>query len=366
LIDVADFSGTSSLGLNLSGEPGELEFAGTLRLRNGVPTDADVAVVGDTTSAAIIDLYDAGVAGSLHLAGGAATIQNGGPITGDGQPVLFVSSGSILGPLVYSGTATFESVECDCSIGTESGSGGISGTVEITGDLDGSFAIRDGHLYEDGEIIIGGDVLGSVEIYGRTGDEGDIFGRIEVGGELMGSVFCESDLLGSIEIASDVSGSMTIVEDIESGGLIQIGDGLKDSGTIEVGGLTSGIILVDQQMTEASLINAIGGFGGGGIIDVNGQGDYTTLTEGTIHVGGDSGDTPYSTVPFSGFIQINCPGLGTFEGLVEVVGCAASANQLATICIRGTDNGTVTFYDSGCTDGYTQDCSFECAAPYRP
>ena len=128
----------------------------------------------------------------------------------------------------------------------------------------------------------------------------------------------------------------------------------------------SGTILIEQQMTESSMINAVGGLDSGGVIDVNGQGDYTTVTEGTIHVGGDSVDTPYSTVPYSGFIQINCPGLGEFAGLVEVVGCAASANQLATVCIRGTDNGTVTFYDSGCTYDYTPDCSFECAAPFHP
>lgn len=289
--------------------PGTWTFAGDIVLTNGLSTQSFVAIWGETTHSASIDLKGNTMGGALVLGqGGYANIMSG-PVIGNGLDFVFPPVLLGTAPSTYSGTATFASVAAGSTIllsGTD-----LAGTVSITNDMDGTILFEE-FAQETAELL----------------DDG----LIDIGGSLNGTITLDSGAAGDIQIAGDMLNSVSIDGALEGTGMILV-DGLCD-GEISIGESTSSLSQI-----------VLGGLGSNGSIVINADEDDHNA-EGDITVG----DGANIVVAFDGCISILDNGSGSYgdlDGDITVYGCHATDDDL-NICVEGDTNGYIRLYQSGC------------------
>lgn len=276
----------------------EYTFAGDLLLENGIPAGAYVDIEGYTTSTSSINLNGYDLAGQLDTAdGGLANISGIDEVSGG----LWLGVG--FQGITYSGNLTVGSVAAAGYIWSYSGS--LYGTIHVNGNMSGAIGIE-------------GNVLGN-------------------------------GCFGNIEIDGDMSGAMYIVD-------------LRNTAEIKVDGLLSGDVYIMNGTVGGSLINVVEGIDSGGSIVVN-ENRQNSDADGTIYIGLISHTPPTPSVIFDGSIKIKDnvahTNGGDLTGAITVRGCHATSANL-DICICGTNSGTVTIAQSGCSPTVTWSCVSGC------
>jgi hypothetical protein len=228
VITIADLAGSGIGEMFQPAAFGLLE--GRLLLENGIPANQKVRIGYALPASGVIDLTGHDLAGELMLdAGGSGNIVNGGALPWG----ALVWLGAGVGP-VFSGTATFASVEG--IINTEGTD--LDGTVTITGDMNGQFAIRQSHFLSNATIHVGGDLGGWIASVGEPDVAGNLAGDIVVDGNLLGSIWAGANISGSVTIGGDVEGEIAADVSGYSGGEI--------TGNVTVAGTFSGDICGDN------------------------------------------------------------------------------------------------------------------------
>ena len=174
-------------------------LGGTLGLSNGIAYNQVVQVAAPLAATGEIDLNWQGVAGTLILDGGSGAIVNGGTVADTGG--IWLTEGNM-----FSGTATFVTV--DGFIRTEPGD--VDGTINITGDVNGSVGSDPGDLLPGGVITVGGDVNGWIYATQLPLTEigGDLAGEIDVAGNVAGLIGAVGNISGSVDIGGNVDGEI--------------------------------------------------------------------------------------------------------------------------------------------------------------
>lgn len=179
-------------------------LAGSVFLENGIPEGGSLAVGLELTGTGVVDLNHGDVSGNLSFnGGGAGSVVNGGTVT---TAVMLGGAGP------FAGVATFDSVGPTGLVNTEGGLNNpadLSGTIHVLGDVLGSVWIRAGDLLPTGRILIDGDMYGYTQVL-RFFEAGNLYGEIVIGGDLIGqiNVFGDVQHLGGSGSPIRVDGEM--------------------------------------------------------------------------------------------------------------------------------------------------------------
>ncbi|MBL8880061.1 MAG: hypothetical protein JNG88_13160, partial [Phycisphaerales bacterium] len=108
----------------------------------------------------------------------------------------------------------------------------LTGTILVTGDVEGILRIRGGSVQSAGLIQVDGDVSGTVQVEqaGGAGNGGDMAGAIVVGGTLVGG----SPLGASILIGDDLSGNVAVGGDLTNGARIYVRGSMNNGSEAEI------------------------------------------------------------------------------------------------------------------------------------
>ncbi len=136
---------------------------------------------------------------------------------------------------------------------------------------------------------------------------------------------------------------------------------LVTGGRVLIGGLTTGDVLVQRGTATFTLIHLEDGLDTAGNVVINqSRGNYNAA--GSIYVGEIGSSTPPPSVVFDGSIMLkdntgHTAG-GNLTGLITVRGCHNTGDL--DICICGTNSGTVSLLQSGCTNTVGWSCVSGC------
>ncbi len=166
--------------------------------------------------------------------------------------------------------------------------------------------------------------------------------------------------VGTIDVSANVTGDIVVNGDLD--GSVTVGrlksQGVTAAGRILVGGLMDGDITVKWDTALLTLIRLTGGFGSNGNLIINDLRSNFNAN-GTIHVGSTETATPLDDVAFDGTILIKdstSGNYGNLEGTIRVVGCHLSNADL-DICICGDNNGTIDIVQTGCARQIDWSCT---------
>lgn len=280
---------------------------------------ATMRIEGDIATGATVTLNAFLSYGHLQLATSSGSVIAGRLVLNQGIPEN-ANMVQIPGAMTAGGTIDLTG---DAVVGTLKVLGGGSGSIVNGGNLSGEVLLASGSADFDGEATFQ-DVSGLLAVGSLSSDAADLGGSLFVEGALTGNVW--------------VTGNM------------------DDSGRIIISGSCSGDILVGDTMADLAQINLKSSLAAGGLVDVNADGGASSVTGGTIWVGGRVG-TPLSAVTFDGTVRVNCSATpGTFDGLIRVVGCHATTDAL-DICVLGTNSGTITITQTGCANQVAASCT---------
>lgn len=236
----------------------------------------------------------------------------------------------------------------DLSGDVESDSVGVSGVIDIDGDQSGDIDVL-GDVLSGADISVFGTSSGNITV---TGDVADV---IDLGGDLSGDVtFGSLTGTGGLVVSGSASGTVEITGDTAQSSLIHVDGGvLDDGGEILVQGDHDGEIRIDEGMEALALIH-VGGLEANGVIDINNK-SAAVIIEGDIRV--EPAGPIVTDVVFDGQINIfNGPPPETkWLGRLEVVGCHNTTDDL-DICIEPTNLGRISISQPGCSNTVTYSC----------
>ncbi|MGD8453079.1 MAG: hypothetical protein PVJ57_14770 [Phycisphaerae bacterium] len=280
----------------------------------------DLAELGDV----VVDA----IAGSVEVGGAVLNDVRIGVLDGDfrcdamgdftaigasiGPPWLHVGNILVRGP--YDGSIyVFGSITSSPGVDGIRIWGDMSGSVEVTGDLN---SILVGEWYGGdvlGDIAVGGDV-GSVEVRGDIAASG----TLDVGGSVMDLVLISGDLAGAVYVDYDLSGNPML------GGLEVVGS-VTSSGRISVDeDVLSTIVIMEEQAGEI----VVGGALEGRLFTEYGE------MPGTLTVGECQGSVSISTEGGEDFT-------GNITVAQDVSGVLHTAGMYGEILIGGDMHGTL-------------------------
>jgi len=282
-----------------------------------IQVDGDVAYDGCLTCGDIAGAVS--VAGSLHGQIGVINWVSGAlTIDGDVAATGAVGADSVPGDLILGGNLAGQ---------INIGDGGVTGTVEIAGDMLGSISV-DGDIYQGGTLEIAGDMSGGIWIPGDIAQTGTLL----IGGPLTsmtGTLDC-GDVFGHVEVGSVLTGTITTAALYEDAhfAVAAIGYG----GSLEIDGDLAGQVILGAIMDNGYMEVAD---------DVTGRIALAGDLEGRLHLYGDLGDALGEK---EGFILVN----GSFVEEADVV--VVYGQMLGRSCI------SIDY------DGYHEDDSWESGA----
>jgi hypothetical protein len=349
--------------------------AGTLRLLGGIPTGAVVELGSVGYSAfelneehGIVDLSDQPIAGTLLVNKFGATnrsiagqIVNGGPVSG---------TVTISGDISATGSVALGDVSGVVNVGTltpghdvlsgELAFGDLSGTLNVYGGVTSGGTITTDDVASGGDALVLGALAGSFTVGGT------VAGEVHVTGNVSGPLTVAGDVSGTVQCHGDLSQTISVEGSLACGGVVKVDDNLTGNGKIDVTGIGSGEIRVQGAMTVATtMVKVRGGLDSHGRIYVNSSGDSSSITAGTIWIGGSTQNPLPLTL--DGKLGINCSSSpGTYKGLLKVVGCSPVDEEPIDVYVGGANLGTFQLVDLPCTNHFYFNYLSSCPPPPSP
>ncbi len=385
IIQVADMEGDNPRLLFA----GDKTFNGKVVLTSGIPAGR-LCFFGGFGSSAVVDLTSDDVAGDLDLfAGGSGSITNGGAVTG----TVVLGDGNISATAVFSGSASFASVDAS-SVGIWLNTGAdLSGTIDVSGNVAGEINV-DGDVLSSGHIDIGGGLVGELVVGGAMSGQVDIGSTvagtsetyaISIGGAMSGDIAIGSHLTEDVQVSGEMTNTATLTvsgslngdvsfglsvdgtidaqTELGSSGSITIAEQLKARGRVLVDELAWGPISVGEDTVALSLIHVVEGIASTGSITINNSAGAFDA-DGDIRVGTTNVTPPLDSVTFDGSILIKKQNGGTgggdLTGTIRVVGCHATGDDLDIGICGGDGCGNIEIVQTNCTNQVEADCVTEC------
>jgi len=136
-------------------------------------------------------------------------------------------------------------------------------------------------------------------------------------------------------------------------GIIDLTGQLVSRGRILIDGLCDGDVNVGGGTSSATLIHLLGGIGSDGVLEFND--DSASSSDGPILVGTGKSTTPLPDITYDGTIRF----LEDNSGDITIRGCHDTTDDL-DLCFCGSNSGTVTIDQTGCTNQVSYSCVSGC------